>query len=436
MNLKFGLPLYSIKNIAEETKKLIDTHLWAKILAFLFLGLLTGFLLGPQLNLVNPKISSTITDWLVVPGKVFLTLMQMIIIPLVLSSVVLGILNSGSLELLKKISIRLVPYFILTTIVSVLIGFFAAESIRPGDKIDRTKIAQNMHIQETLVINQDTPKTSLPDTLTSILPKNPAFSIVEGELFQIVVFALILGVALMSLTEEQAKPIISLLTATQHLSMVVVGWAMKMAPIAVFGLMSELLASVGADVLYGIGSYMLTVVMALLGVLVVYMLIIFFGAQRNPFKVLSAIRPLQLLAFSTSSSAAVMPLTLETVEKKLDVSNSVSRFVIPIGTTINMDGTAAYQGVAACFIAQAYGLDLSLAQIALIVASATGASIGAPGTPGVGMAILASILKGIGIPVEGVLLVMSVDRILDMFRTVINVTGDVTASLFFNRWIR
>ena len=218
--------------------------------------------------------------------------------------------------------------------------------------------------------------------------------------------------------------------------MVVVGWAMKLAPIAVFGLMSELLASVGSEVLYGIGSYILSVVLALLGILIVYMLIIGLGAQKNPFKVLREIRPLQLLAFSTSSSAAVMPLTLETVEKKLDVSNSVSRFVIPIGTTINMDGTAAYQGVAACFIAQAYGLDLSLAQIALIVASATGASIGAPGTPGVGTAILASILKGIGIPAEGVLLVMSVDRILDMLRTVINVTGDVTASLFFNRWIK
>lgn len=435
MNIQFKSPLYSIKNVAAESKKLIETHLWAKILIFLFLGLLTGFLLGPQLNLVSPKISSIVTDWLVLPGKIFLTLMQMIIIPLVLSSVVLGVLNSESLELLRKIAIRLVPYFVLTTIISILIGFFVAETIRPGDKIDQSQIKQNVNVQESVLISE-TQKSSLPDTLTSILPKNPAFSIVEGELFQVVIFALIIGVALLSISKEQAEPIISLLTATQHLSMVVVGWAMKLAPIAVFGLMSELLASVGSDVLYGIGSYILSVVLALVGILIVYMLIIGFGAQKNPFKVLRAIRPLQLLAFSTSSSAAVMPLTLETVEKKLDVSNSVSRFVIPIGTTINMDGTAAYQGVAACFIAQAYGLDLSMAQIALIVASATGASIGAPGTPGVGTAILASILKGIGIPAEGVLLVMSVDRILDMLRTVINVTGDVTASLFFNRWVK
>lgn len=435
MNIQFKSPLYSLKNITEETKKLVETHLWAKILLFLFLGLVTGFLLGPQLNLVSPKLSSTITDWLVVPGKIFLTLMQMIIIPLVLSSVVLGVLNSESLELLKKIAIRLVPYFILTTVVSILIGFTVAETLKPGTKIDRSQIKQNVNVQETLVISDET-KPSIPDTLTSILPKNPAFSIVEGELFQVVVFALIIGVALLSISKEQAEPIINLLTATQHLSMVVVGWAMKLAPIAVFGLMSELLASVGSEVLFGIGSYILSVVLALLGILIVYMLVLALGAQQNPFKVLNTIRPLQLLAFSTSSSAAVMPLTLETAEKKLGVSNSVSRFVIPIGTTINMDGTAAYQGVAACFIAQAYGLDLSLAQIALIVASATGASIGAPGTPGVGTAILASILKGIGIPAEGVLLVMSVDRILDMLRTVINVTGDITASLFFNRWIK
>ncbi|MCH2533764.1 MAG: dicarboxylate/amino acid:cation symporter [Bdellovibrionales bacterium] len=435
MNIQFKSPLYSIKNVAAETKKLIENHLWAKILVFLFLGLITGFLLGPQMNWVSPKVSSIITDWLVVPGKIFLTLMQMIIIPLVLSSVVLGVLNSESLELLRKIAIRLVPYFILTTIISILIGFFVAETIRPGDKIDKSQIKQNVNIQESVIVNE-TKNSSLPDTLTSILPKNPAISIVEGELFQVVIFALIIGVALLSISKEQAEPIINLLTATQHLSMVVVGWAMKLAPIAVFGLMSELLASVGSEVLYGIGSYILSVVLALLGILIVYMLIIGLGAQKNPFKVLREIRPLQLLAFSTSSSAAVMPLTLETVEKKLGVSNSVSRFVIPIGTTINMDGTAAYQGVAACFIAQAYGLDLSMAQIALIVASATGASIGAPGTPGVGTAILASILKGIGIPAEGVLLVMSVDRILDMLRTVINVTGDVTASLFFNRWIK
>ncbi len=428
------LPLpYPLKKILLETTRLVNTHLWAKIIFFLILGLGVGFLIGPQANLVSVEHSRIISSWLVLPGKIFLVLMQMIILPLVMSSVILGILSAGSLDLLKKISMRLIPYFIITTVVSTLIGFSVSELMRPGDKISKEAlpgVEGNKEIQAEVV--EDEP---IPQMITSYLPKNPLSAMVEGHLFQVVIFAIIIGIALLSMSAEDSSPMVNLITSIQVLSMTIVGRTMSLAPIAVFGLMSDLLAKVGFDALLGIGTYVMSVLMALLGVLCFYMLIIFLGAKRNPFSFLKAIKDVQLLAFSTSSSAAVMPLTLETAEKKLGISPSISRFVIPIGTTINMDGTATYQGVAACFIAQAYGLDLSMSQIMMIVVSATFASIGAPGTPGVGMIILGSILKSVGVPVEGILLLMGVDRILDMFRTVINVTGDLTASLFFNRWI-
>lgn len=425
---------FSLANLIGETQTLIKRQLWAKIVLFLFLGLIVGYLIGPDAALVSPKLSSVISEWLALPGRVFLILMQMIILPLVLSSVILGVINSESIEKLKKIAFRLFPYFVFTTAVAILMGFIAAQAIQPGKYIDQSKLKPPSEVHSIKMDpNSAVTKRSLTKSITSVLPQNPLGSMMEGNLFQIVIFSLIVGVALLNLPKEHSEPLIVLLQSVQKLTMTIVNWAMYLAPIAVFGLMAELLSQVGLEVLKGIGAYALTVVVALLGILFVYGLIVLFGAKRNPISFFKSSRAVQLLAFSTSSSAAVMPLTIETAENEMGVSKDISRFVIPLGTTINMDGTAAYQGVAACFIAQAYGMDLSISQIALIVVSATGASIGAPGTPGVGIAILASILKGIGVPSEGILLIIGIDRLLDMIRTAINVTGDLTASVFFNR---
>ncbi|HAG91806.1 MAG TPA: dicarboxylate/amino acid:cation symporter [Bdellovibrionales bacterium] len=434
--MKISNPSFSLANIIGETQELIRRQLWAKIILFLILGVATGFVLSPEMGWVSSKISGVISDWLALPGRIFLILMQMIILPLVLTSVILGVVNSESIDSLKRIALRLFPYFVATTATAIVIGFVAAQTIAPGHYMDRSKFQQTAETQvETSSIDGISQSRSVTESITSVLPKNPLGSMLEGNLFQIVLFSLLIGIALLSLPKDQAEPLVVLLQSVQRLTMTIVNWAMYLAPVAVFGLMAELLSQVGFEALRGIGAYAFTVVVALIGILLFYMLLIFFGARRNPFQFLKSARAVQLLAFSTSSSAAVMPLTIETAEKELKVSPEISRFVIPLGTTINMDGTAAYQGVAACFIAQVYGMDLSMGQIALIVVSATGASIGAPGTPGVGIAILASLLKGIGVPSEGVLLIIGIDRLLDMCRTVVNVTGDLTASVFFNRLI-
>lgn len=217
--------------------------------------------------------------------------------------------------------------------------------------------------------------------------------------------------------------------------MTVVRWAMMLAPVAVFGLLSQLTAKLGVDALLGMTVYVGTVLLGLLLLFLVYLVIIFVVAQQSPLLFIRSVRDVLLLAFSTSSSAAVMPLSIRTAEEKLKVRPSVSQFVIPLGATINMNGTALYQGVAAIFLAQVFGVDVGLGGMTLIVLTAVGASIGAPATPGVGIVILSMVLGTVGIPAAGIALIMGVDRILDMSRTAINVSGDLVAAKLMDRWV-
>lgn len=217
--------------------------------------------------------------------------------------------------------------------------------------------------------------------------------------------------------------------------MTVVRWAMMLAPFAVFGLMARLTSQVGVDALLGMGFYMLTVLLGLLLLFLLYLVVVFSFARISPLHFIRSMRELLLLAFSTSSSAAVMPLSIRTAEEKFNVRPSISQFVIPLGATINMNGTALYQGVATVFLAQVYGVEIGMAGLALLVVMAVGASIGSPATPGVGIVILSMLLSSIGIPAGGVALIMGVDRILDMSRTAVNVSGDVVTCTLMDRWI-
>ncbi|MDA0791591.1 MAG: dicarboxylate/amino acid:cation symporter, partial [Proteobacteria bacterium] len=257
----------------------------------------------------------------------------------------------------------------------------------------------------------------------------------EGEMLQIVVFSIVLGVALVSMSPTLARPMLELLGSLQEVSMTVVRWAMRLAPYAVFGLMAQLTSKIGLGAILGLGFYVITVVVGLALMMVVYLIMLRLLVSVRPFKFLSDTRDVLLLAFSTSSSAAVMPLSIKTAEEKLGVRPSITQFVIPLGATINMNGTALYQSVATVFIAGVYGIDLSLASMALVVAMAVGASIGSPATPGVGIVILSMVLGAVGIPAAGVALIMGVDRILDMCRTVINVTGDLVACRLMEKWV-
>ncbi|MGD2168215.1 MAG: dicarboxylate/amino acid:cation symporter, partial [Gammaproteobacteria bacterium] len=276
----------------------------------------------------------------------------------------------------------------------------------------------------------------LPDALISLLPGNPLSSIVQGEMLQVVLFSMVIGVALVSMPPKQSSPLLDLLESLQQVCMTVVGWAMRLAPIAVFGLMARLTSQIGLDALVGMAFYVATVLTGLLLLFGVYLVLLYAFARQSPIAFLRATRELLLLAFSTSSSAAVMPLSIRTAEENLHVRASIAQFVIPLGATINMNGTALYQGVAAMFLAQVYGVDISIMGMLLIVAMAVGAAVGSPGTPGVGIVILAMVLTTVGIPAEGVALIMGVDRILDMSRTSVNVAGDVVAAKLMNGWIK
>ena len=222
--------------------------------------------------------------------------------------------------------------------------------------------------------------------------------------------------------------------AIQKICMIVVSWAMQLVPFAVFGMMAALMARIGTEIISGLGYYILVVLIGLVLLLIFYLLVLRIFTDMSPWKFLKAVRGPQLLAFSTASSAAVMPLSMKTADNELNISSNISDFVIPVGASINMDGTALFQCVSAVFLAQAYGIDLSLIEIVLLSVTIVAASIGTPAIPGGGVIILASVLESAGIPTGGLIVIIGIDRILGMFRTAVNVTGDLTACVLFQKW--
>ena len=421
--------------LSKHLTRLVKGRLWLKVLIGMILGVATGMLIGPTTGWVNPDTATTAGNWLALPGQLFLTLIQMIVIPLIFASVVLGLTASESFEQLRKMGIGIVIYFIITTTIAIIIGIGVAKAINPGSYVD----AQNLKIvvqATTIPAQAPAPSLSeLPQKLVTLLPSNPLTSMVEGQMLQVVLFAMIMGAALVMMKPTQSKPLLDLMASLQEVCMTIVGWAMRLAPIAVFGLMAQLTTKIGLNAILGMGVYVATVLLGLIILLLIYLLIIYLVTRESPLYFLHHVRDVLLLAFSTSSSAAVMPLSIKNAEEKLKVHPSVSQFVIPLGATINMNGTALYQGVATIFLAQIFGIDLNMSALLLVIVTAVGASIGSPGTPGVGIIILAMVLETAGIPTAGVVLIMGVDRILDMSRTAINVCGDLVAARLMNQWM-
>jgi len=415
---------------------LIRTRLWAQILIAMVLGIGVGLALSPTGGaLVDETTANTIAAWLALPGRLFLTLIQMVVVPLVLTSIILGIASGGSSDFLRRIGARIAPYFVATTIVAVVIGASLVLWIQPGQYVEQAVVVTSHTAQELPIIGGPQQQAPLPERIVAIVPANPTSAILQRSMFQIVVFAILMAIALVSIKPDRAKPLLDICVSLQDVSMKVVSWAMALAPAAVFGLLAQISVQAGLDALLGMSAYVGTVILGLLLLLIFYLVVVAVIAGRNPFVFLGNIRVVQLLAFSTSSSAAVMPLSMKTAQEKLGVSKSVSQFVIPLGATVNMDGTALYQVIAAVFLTQVYGIDLTLAQLTLLAATTVGASIGSPSTPGVGIVILATIVQGIGVPPEGIALILGVDRILDMTRTAVNVSGDLTASVVMERWL-
>lgn len=424
-----GKEIQSLGNLYTYIQSLIDKRLWLKVLVSIALGVLTGIVLSSEFLGIDNKILHQITAWLGIPGQIFLRLVKMIMIPLILASIIRGII-SNSLEQLKKLGFGVLFFFVATTSVSIVIGTVLTTIFSPGKYMSLGDVNP---AEESLSAKN---KSNIPEMIVNLLPENPLASMVTGEMLSIVIFAIISGIALLMLSKKTAEPVVKLLSAVQEISMVIVGWAMKLVPYAVFGMVAQLIANVGIESLTGIGYYMLVVLLGLLCLILMYIVIIqFFGGGRIG-HFFSSIRDVQLLAFSTASSAAVMPLSLKTAEEKLKIPAKLTNFIIPIGATINMNGTAIYQCISTIFIAQAYGVELGLATLVLVNITIVLASIGTPSIPGGGVIVMASILQSAGIPSEGVILIIGVDRILGMFRTAVNVTGDLTACVFFNHLLK
>lgn len=405
-------------------------ELWFKVLLGMILGIAFGLMVSPNAFALIPKnLALSIVPWVALIGNVFLALIKMVVIPLVMSSIVLGITSASDINSLKSLGIRIAPYFLFTTIVAVSLGILISYLIQPGDFVSNNLVKS---ISTTTVIDKDLNKInelSIPEMIVGLIPVNVSQAELDGNILFFVILAIFIGVALMSVKPDDSKPMKDLAKSFQALSMKVVDWAMKLAPYAVFGLLSSVTIKIGFDALSSMFMYVLTVILGLLALLCFYLLIVYFIGKIKPIDFLYKIREVQLMAFSTSSSAAVMPLSIKVSEDKLNVPPHISKFVIPLGATINMDGTAIYQVIAAIFLTQLFGIDLTSVELFILAITTVGASIGAPSTPGVGIVILGTILQGIGVPVEGIALILGVDRILDMCRTTINVTGDLTASI-------
>jgi Na+/H+-dicarboxylate symporter len=422
-----------LNNLSIHLDRLIKGRLWLKVIIGLLLGVGIGILLNPSTGLLSENISLRIADWLDLPGQIFMRLVQMIMIPLVFTSIITGIVSNTS-ENLKTFGTQLLLYFIFTTTIAIIIGLVVTLILKPGQYIFELGGFPNSNESQTAPDNQTELFTNIPNAISKLIPNNPMESILTGEMLGVVIFTIIIGVAITQLRRETARPIIRFSEAIQKICMIIVSWAMMLVPYAVFCLIAALLSRTSVQIFLGLGYYMAVVMVGLIILFICYLVLTFVITKKNPFKFLQAIKEPQLLAFSTASSAAVMPLSMKTADEKLGVSSNISDFVIPIGATINMDGTALFQCVTTLFMAQAYGIELSIISLLLITFTVVAASIGTPAIPGGGVIILASVLQNAGIPIDGLIIIIGMDRILGMFRTAVNVTGDLTACIIFDKF--
>ncbi|WP_417873445.1 dicarboxylate/amino acid:cation symporter [Xanthomarina gelatinilytica] len=419
--------------LSVHLESLIKGRLWLQVIVGLLLGAALGLLLNPSTGLVSERVGSWLANWLELPGQIFMRLIQMVMIPLIFASIISGIVSNTS-DNLKTFGLRLFLYFVFTTTVAIIIGLSITLLMKPGEYVLSLGGFPESGEKQILPTEQANLIDNIPMAISNLIPNNPLESILMGEMLGVVIFTIIIGIAITQLKDVTAQPIIRFTEAIQKICMIVVSWAMKLVPYAVFGLMGALLSRIGIGIFLGLGYYMSVVIIGLFILMSFYLLLVLFVGKKNPFKFLKAIKEPQLLAFSTASSAAVMPVSMKTAEENLKISSNISDFVIPIGATINMDGTALFQCVTTLFMAQAYGIELSLINLILITATVIAASIGTPAIPGGGVIILATVLQSAGIPADGLIVIIGIDRILGMFRTVVNVTGDLTACLVFNRF--
>ncbi len=427
------LSIKPLNDLSVHLTHLVQRRLWLKVVLGMFLGAGLGIFLNPSMGYVSEELSASLARWLNLPGEIFMKLVQMVMIPLVVASIISGLASNVSSNL-RSFGLRLFLYFIFTTVVAIGIGVVLAYVMHPGDYARSLGGFSGEEVKGALTNGSHKSFVNIPESISNLIPANPLESMLTSEMLSIVIFAIILGIAVMQLEHKAAKPVLRLVESAQKICMIVIGWAMRLVPFAVFGLMAALLSSTGMSIFMGLGYYMLVVILGLGLLMVFYMLVYLVVMRENPLVFIKRIRDPLLLAFSTASSAAVMPLSMKVADEKLGVSSRISDFVVPIGATINMDGTALYQCITVLFLAQVYGAELTVMNVLLITVTVVSASVGTPAIPGGGVIVLTTVLKSTGIPMEGLLVIIGIDRILGMFRTTVNVTGDLTASVIFNKW--
>ena len=416
-------------------KKYIFKNLWLQVVISLIIGVSVGLVLGDDVGVgVEDESLDFVTSYLKIPASIFLSLIYMIIVPLIFSSIVVAINSLGTTEKLKTLGLGVASYFVITTTIAILVAVFLASLIAPGSLLDISALQESYDLSSNdMKINDGFSLDDIPNAISSIIPKNPITSYLEGQMLSILIFALIIGLSMAALPKESSKPLLDILESVQKITLKILLFSMKIVPFAVFGLIVGMVSKIGLESMAGLGVYMATVVLGLAIMLSVYVLILKFVAKRPISSTFSKFRNPQTVSFSTASSMATMPVTLKTAEENLKIDPRVSKFVIPFGTTVNMDGTALYQVIAVFFLAQLFSIELSPIAILVIIITSLLASIGTPAVPGAGTIVLSTILITVGIPPVGILLLLSVDRILDMIRTMVNVTGDLTACCVFDK---
>ncbi len=400
--------------------------------------IIIGMVLGVVYGLIAHKLGwiDFTNDWIKPWGKIFVNLLKLIAVPLVFASLIKGVASLSDISKLSRIGGKTIAIYLVSTVIAVTIGLLLVNTVKPGEGFDKDSISKTEQIQEGAnkkIKAAENVKDGGPlQFLVDIVPTN-IFDAASNNrnMLQVIFFAILFGIALVMLPNEKTTYVKGFFDGINDIILQIVDIIMMTAPYGVFALLGGLVVDFGAsaELFIALAKYSVTVIVGLLlMILVVYPLIFRIFTKMKYKDFFKGIMPAQMLAFSTSSSAATLPVTMERCEDHLGVSEEVSSFVLPLGATINMDGTSLYQAVAAVFIAQAYGMDLDMGQQLTIVLTATLASIGAAAVPGAGMVMLVIVLGAIGVPTEGLALIFGVDRLLDMMRTVVNVTGDATVA--------
>jgi Na+/H+-dicarboxylate symporter len=391
-----------------------------KILIALALGVVAGLIL----NLALPDAFATLDKYVLKPvGTLFLNLIKMLVVPIVFFSIVLGTAGLGDPKKLGRIGVKTIGFFLATTTIAIIIAMALALIFKPGVGDFETEGAK-FEAQEAPAVT---------DTLLGIIPTNPVQAMADGNMLQIIAFSVFVGFAL-TMLGSKTKGIMNLIEQGNEIMMYLVNLVMKFAPYGAFALIASAIGSQGMEAIKAMGLYMIIVIVAL----AIHSIVTYGGgvaliAKKSPIWFFKGFSPAMSVAFSTSSSSATLPISMKTAQENLGIRKSVSGFVQPLGATINMDGTAIMQGVATIFIAQVYDINLSIGAMLTVILTAVLASIGTAGVPGVGLIMLAMVLNSVGLPVEGIALILGVDRILDMLRTAVNITGDAACALIVDK---